>query len=260
MNRCVLALAVAASLLAGCGAASAERVVVAAGTTLVDSGFLTEVVDRYRDEHPEVTVAIVALSSAEAFAYGEAGSADVLITHEPAGLATFLDRHPEAQSSVVFSSDFLVAAPPGARVPTGSVVEVFDAVARRSLPFVSRDDGSGTNARERSVWAAVGTDPTGESWYIQTGAGMLSSLLIASDRAAVTLAERGAFLAAAPRMALREVPLESAELLDNPYDLTVVDGEEAANDLARWLLGDDGRAAIRSANDVQFGSQVYRLP
>ena len=89
---------------------------------------------------------------------------------------------------------------------------------------------------------------------------MISSLLIASDRGAVTLSERGAFLAAVGQIALNELPLDSAELLDNPYDLTVVSSRPEAARWAEWLLGDEGRSAIRDANQALFGRQVYRLP
>jgi tungstate transport system substrate-binding protein len=200
------------------------------------------------------------LSSAEAFAYGAAGSADVLVTHEPESLEDFIEAHPGASTAVVFVSDFLVAVPPGTAIPETSVVDVFADVASRSTTFVSRDDGSGTNARERAIWRVAGVDPTGSEWYVETGSGMISTLLIASERRAVTLAERGAFLAASEEVALEELRLESVEMLDNPYDLTLVSDAAAASRLAAWLLGDAGRAAIRDANRDMFGSQVYRLP
>ena len=254
-----LAVATCAMLFGACGSSS-DRIVVAAGTTLVDSGFMSSVVRAYERTRPGSDVAVVALSSAEAFSYGDSGSADLLITHEPEGLETFLARHPGARSAVVFVSDFLVAAPAGASLPATTAADVFRTVAADAIPFVSRDDGSGTNARERLIWADVGFDPTSEPWYTRTGSGMLSSLLIAGERGAVTLTERGAFLSVVADVGLRELVLESSELLTNPYDVTVVSEDSAAVGFAAWLLAEEGRAAITAANDELFGSQIYRLP
>ena len=252
--------AAACTVVIGACGSSSERVVVAAGTTLVDSGFLPTVIAAYERTHPEADVAVVALSSAEAFAYGQSGSADMLITHERAGLDMFLAENPQATTAVVFASEFLVAAPPGTILPMTTATDVFRAAAASGLPFVSRDDGSGTNARERLIWAEAAFDPTDEPWYTRTGSGMLSSLLIAGERGAITLAERGAFLSVAADTGLREHALESDDLLANPYDLTVVSEDRAAARFAAWLLAEGGRMAIQEANDELFGSQIYRLP
>lgn len=261
MARIGTVLVVAAMCLGACASQSNDRVVVAAGTTLVDSGFIELVAAEYEAGAEGVDIAVVALSSAEAFAYADAGNADVAITHEPQQLAAFLATHPNAASSVPFTSEFVLVAPPIFPFEAESVVDAFAQIAGSGFPFVSRDDGSGTHAKEQNIWAAVPYVPDAQEWYTRTGSGMASTLLIASQRSAATLAERGAYLAVAADLALGEVLLERSIMLENPYDLTVVDSDEPlAAAFAEWMLSVDGKDAIAEANRQLFGTQVYRVP
>ncbi|MGI9528794.1 MAG: substrate-binding domain-containing protein [Acidimicrobiia bacterium] len=260
-SRAGIVIAVAAIFLGACAGQGNDRVVVAAGTTLVDSGFIELVAAAYETEIEGVDVAVVALSSAEAFAYADAGNADVAITHEPQQLATFLATHPRSVSYVPFASEFVLVGPSTSAGEAESVVEAFAQVAESGSPFVSRNDGSGTHAREQTIWAAVPYVPGAAEWYTRTGSGMASTLLIASQRSAVTLAERGAYLAVSGDLSLDEIPLENRSMLGNPYDLTVVDADEPLSmAFAEWMKGSDGRSAIEQANQQLFGTQVYRVP
>jgi tungstate transport system substrate-binding protein len=251
-----------AAVVVGCAPGSGTRVVVAAGTTLVDSGFLQEVVDAYTSEVPDVTFSLVGVGSAEAVAYADAGSAQVIVTHEPSVLASFLARTPHAVATRPFSSSFVVVAPSGVAIDRTDVVAAFRSVADAKIPFVSRDDGSGTHARELEIWSRAGIDPRGEPWYIRAGAGMGATLLVADQRRAVALAELGAYLAAAPSLDLAVVPIRDQAHLENPYDVTVVFPAEMPEAAAfqAWLSSPAGIEAIRAANDLLFGRQVYEVP
>ena len=60
------------------------------------------------------------------------------------------------------------------------------------MNFASRGDDSGTNKREILLWKGAGLGvPDRESWYIQTGQGMLNTINIAAEQDAYTLADRG---------------------------------------------------------------------
>ena len=261
MTRVGIVMAALVVLLGACAGPSGDRVVVAAGTTLVDSGFIEVVAAAYEAEVDGVDVAVVALSSAEAFAYADAGNADVAITHEPQQLGAFLASHPESVTFVPFASEFVLVGPPAFAGSAESVVEAFALVAASGFPFVSRDDGSGTHAREQTIWAAVPYVPDTQEWYTRTGSGMASTLLVASQRSAVTLAERGAYLAVAADLSLEEIPVESRSMLENAYDLTVADMDDPRSmAFAEWMKGSSGRSAIQQANQQLFGTQVYRVP
>ena len=255
----MIALALVGS---ACTSSGGERVVVAAGTTVVDSGLVEYLVEAYGDEGGIGDIDVVALSSQQSLAYASAGNADVTITHEEELLIGFLSETPEAVSSPVFSSRFVYVASPVLAFPRPTVESILETVDAEGIPFVSRDDGSGTYLREVAMWEVAGIDPTDESWYIRTGTGMGDALLVTDQRMGVTLAEVGAFLAASDALSLVLADDGSDPRLVNPYDVTVVEpsGNEAAVEFFAWLTSEAGRTAITAANDDLFGVEVYQLP
>jgi tungstate transport system substrate-binding protein len=254
-NWAVIAVG-AAIVLAGCSSTSESRVVVGAGTTLIDSQFMAEIAAAYAEVEPSTDLSIVALSSAQAISVAEAGDADVIITHNREALDEFLDEHPESIRSDVFASEFFIVAAPSVAFTAGSIEEALTEIAVRSLPFMSRDDGSGTNAAELTAWQSAGIDPSGEPWYFRTGTGMGSTLQVTDQRHAITLTEHGSFLASESTLSV--VRVENTAM-DNPYDLTVVDPTDspAASTFSVWLTSSDGAVAITNANQKLFGQQVY---
>ena len=261
--RYLAGLLIALTLVgSACASSGDERVIVAAGTTVVDSGLVEYLVDAYIEDGGRGEIDVLALSSQQSLVYATAGNADITITHEEDLLASFLLETPDAVSSPVFESRFVYVASPDLAFPLPTVESILDTVASEGITFVSRDDGSGTYLKEITMWDAVGVDPTGEPWYIRTGTGMGETLLVADQRKGVTLAEAGAYLAASTDLSLVPVDDGSDPRLVNPYDITVVDParNEAAVVFFAWLTSDEGRAAILAANGDLFGVQVYQLP
>ena len=249
-------------LVSACSSSAGERVVVGAGTTVVDSGLVEYLVDVYIRDGGTGQIDVIALSSQQSLAYASAGNADITITHEPESLASFLSETPGAVSSPVFTSRFVYLADPGLTFSTPTVGGILSTVASEGFVFVSRDDGSGTYAREVTMWNAVGLDPTGEPWYVRTGTGMGETLLVTDQRGGVTLSELGAYLAASDTISLVTVDDGTDPGLVNPYAATVVAPADnaAAAEFFAWLTSEPGKAAIVAANEELFGAQVYRLP
>ncbi len=255
------AAAVLLVLAAACGP-SGDRVLVAAGTTLVDSGLLDAVVADYEAENPGVEVSVVGEATAQVLELGRRGGADLLITHAPAAEQAFVDEGRAARVVELLQSRFALVGPPG-RVSDLDGLDpgaAFAAIAGQGWDFVTRADGSGTHEREREVWDLAGVAPDGEPWYVATGQGMGLTLQVADQRGAFTLAEEGSFLAAGDVVTLAAVDLAPSNLLANPYRAIVVEGgeeQEAAGAFVDWLLSSDGRAAIERANEELFGREIY---
>lgn len=252
-------LIVVALLLVSCSSPSTTRVVVGAGTTLVDSQFMLEIAAAYQEVEPTTELSVIGLSSAEAIALASSGDADVIITHNRDALDAFLGEHPEAERVDVFASSFFVAADPLIELVVGSIDEAFALIASNAIEFISRDDGSGTNAAELATWKRISVEPFGESWYSRTGTGMGATLQVTDQRHATTLAEHGAFLASEAMLSL--VPV-AGTVVENPYDVTVIDplGNDAAAAFVAWITSAEGVAAIERANLLLFGEQVYAAP
>ena len=258
--RGILALLSGAALVLAACTADSERVVVAAGTTIVDSGFIEALINEYPGDG---SFSIVAASSREGFALADGGAADVVFTHLAEAEEEYVDAHPDVWQAAVFESRFLVVGPPGQSViqPGADVVDGFSAIAADGAPFVSRGDGSGTSARERVIWGLADIEPVGQPWYIETGQGMGFTLQVTDQRDAFTLVEGGSFFAEASVLGLQEVAVTATpdQLLVNPYRMTLVDPSETAagRALFTWMTSDEGRAAMVRVNERLYGRVVY---
>ncbi len=258
MKRMAVAWVAALLCLSACG--GPVRVVVAAGTTLVDSGIIDELASRYEAEHVDVELSVVGESTAQILELGRRGGAELLITHAPDLEAEYVGDGLAVSYETVMTSRFVLVGPPGAAALPDDVVAAFRDIAGRDELFVSRSDGSGTFAKELELWNLAGVDPSGQPWYIETGQGMGLTLQVADQRRAFVLSELGAFLAASRVLSLEEVVLADDPVLVNPYQVIVVGGTPVASiaaDFAAWLVSDEGAEAIVAANLELFGQVVY---
>ena len=259
MNR-LRTVAVVVVLAANAVACSGgdDRVVVAAGTTLVDSGVVDSLADDYEASHPGIEISVVGLATREVLELGKRGAADLLITHAPNQEREFIASHPDAAAQSLFSSRFLLVGPED-RVDAYRGLSITAALQRMAADdevFVTRADGSGTYEREQALWAAAGIDPGGEPWYAETGLGMGPSLLVADQLEAFILVEEGTFLAAT-FVRLRRVEVAGGEsLLVNSYTAILPADHDAAAEFLEWLISQEGRSALQDANYEIFGSAV----
>lgn len=258
----LVGLGIALALIAvGCGSADPPRVVVASGTTVVDSGLMERLVDAYRETGIDVNFSVIGAGTGEALALAAAGSVDLVVAHQRDLEEVFLAEHPEAFVEPVFSSTFLLVGPPGdARSNGRTITEMFATIAADAVPFVTRRDESGTYAKEREIWALTGVDPVGEEWYIETGQGMGFTLQVADQRSTFVLAEEGAYRTVSGEISLVPIDVEvSPGLLENPYRAIVVDPDtgSAALGFVEWLRSDAGRRALIEANQELYGDVVY---
>lgn len=253
------ATALFAMVVLGCG--TGPSLLVAAGTTLVDSGFMNEVARAYTDA-TGVEIDVLGEASAQILALARTGTVDVAITHAPDLEREFVDEGLASSSATVFVSRFVIAGPPGVSLAATSPSQAFAEISARGGPFVGRQDGSGTAIVESQIWRSAGVDGPNEPWYVSTGQGMGLTLQVASERGAFVLAELGSYLSA------RDLELDDVGIVDpmltNPYTALGVaasDSVELADAFIEWLVSERGAAAIELANRAIFDrADVYRSP
>lgn len=248
-------------LLAACSG-GAERVIVAAGTTVVDSGLLDRVAASFEETHPGIRISIVGQPTRLALELGRDGAADVTITHAPEQEAEYVADGLASAAATVFASRFVLVGPPElkSRFQGRELPEILREVHLAGITFVSRGDGSGTHDKEVESWQEAGLDPAGQPWYIVTGQGMGPTLLIADQAGGVTLAEYGAYLAARDTISIVDLEVDRAGL-DNPYTAMVSASSgqgTAAEAFFDWLTSAEGRTAIQVADEELFGEIVYQ--
>lgn len=249
-------------LLAGCG--QAEYIILATTTSTQDSGLLDELLPVF-EARTGYEVRTIAVGTGEALAMGTRGDADVLFVHAPVREKEMVAEGFATNRQVVMHNDFLIVGPEGD--PAGihgstngaeSVLKIAEAGAR----FASRGDNSGTHMREMSLWRLAGIEPEGD-WYMSTGQGMGATLLIAAERRAYALTDRGTHLALQEQSGL--LPhVEGDPLFLNIYSVLEVNSErfdrlnsEGAAAFSEFLLGREAQEIIRVFGVEQFGQPLF---
>ena len=251
----------AALLLAGCE--PANKLVILATTTSTDnSGLLDELVPLFHDQ-TGYEVKVVAVGSGAALRMGERGDADVLLAHSPAAEEEFMAGGYGRSRRRVMHNDFVIVGPrsdPAGVGGTADATAALAAVAATESLFVSRGDDSGTHARERALWEAIGGIPV-NGWHQETGQGMGATLTVASQKAGYALTDRATFLALAGTLDLEILVEGGARLLNVYHVIEVVAGdgvrlnEKGAAAFSDFLLQETTQRRIAA-----FGLGEYRQP
>ena len=123
---------------------------------------------------------------------------------------------------------------------------------------MSRGDDSGTHNKERESWSAAGMEPRGE-WYLEVGQGMGEVLMMASEKAAYTLTDRGTYLSFAERLRLA-VLVEGDPALRNQYSVILVRGaanSDGARAFTDWITSPEAQMLIGQFGVERFGRPLF---
>jgi len=223
-------------LAAGCGrstgpggaASGRPRRLRLATTTSLDNSGLTDVLLPPLEEGRQIRVDVIAVGSGKALEMGRNGDVDVLIVHDPEGEREFVRAGFGVNRRTFMHNDFLLVGPAGD--PAGirgmrDAAAAMAAVASTGSTFVSRGDNSGTHRKEQAILKAAGVK-RGWAGYLEAGQGMGATLMMADERRAYALTDRGTYIAFKDKIEL--VPLcEGDPRLNNPYSIIAVNP-------ARW--------------------------
>lgn len=255
--------ALALALFGAAAPLSAQPALILATTTSTqDSGLLDDLLPQF-ESASGLRVKTIAVGSGEALAMGRRGDADVLLVHSKAAEDAFMAAGFGSLRLDVMHNDFVLVGPPSdpARVRGLSIVDALKRIAGSGALFASRDDRSGTHARELGLWKQGAIDPAGKPWYLATGQGMGETARVASEKRAYTLADRGTFLALRKSLDLA-ILVEGSPELRNSYRVIVVNPEKhpktrekEARRFAEWIVTPEAQKMIGA-----FGRQKYGQP
>jgi len=259
-NACLVLVLTFSSLSLAIGA---ERVKMATTTSTDNSGLLAVLLPPFEQKF-NVRVDVIAVGTGKALRLGENGDVDIVFVHARAAEDKFVNDGYGVNRRDVMYNDFVIIGPK--EDPAGIKGMRDAAMALRKIsdeesPFASRGDDSGTHKKEKSLWEAAETLPEG-SWYMETGQGMGATLLLAAEKQAYTMTDRGTYTALKDKIDL-PILVEGDERLFNPYGIIAVNpakhphvNYEYAMALIGWVTSVKGQKII--ADYKKYGQALFK--
>ena len=262
---CVALLTLIAQACAIGGQPVTRELILATTTSTQDSGLLDVLIPSF-ERQTGYRVKTISVGTGQALALGARGEADVLLVHAPESEKSWMAAGHGVERRLVMHNDFVFVGPaadPAGLQQATSVAEVMRRIVTSGVLFVSRGDNSGTHQLERQLWAAVGFEPKGQSWYQEIGQGMGQTLTVANDKQAYTVCDRGTYLARRASLDL-SVLVEGYPSLLNLYHVMVVNPDkgphvnsDGARAFAAFMLAPETQAAIAEFGINRFGQPLF---
>ena len=257
-------LAAVLLLLAACTREPrAKSFVLATTTTMQGSGVLPVLIVEFKrdtgiDIHPLV------VSSARALEFAALHEADVTITHDPGAEKRFVKTRGATLYQQFMWNDFVITGPPDDPADVAhatSAANAFWRIHQAHRVFMSRDDQSGTNTKERALWKAALVVPEFNPGYLKMGQPMAALLRSSSELRAYTLSDRATFEQLKGSLQLR-ILYAGDPFLRNVYAVLVPrpSGRGEATNAQRfvdWLLHGRGHSLLETY-EIK-GKRAFRM-
>jgi tungstate transport system substrate-binding protein len=245
-----------------------EKVLTMATTTSTDNtGLLDYLAPKYK-EATGVELKWTATGTGKALKLGENCDVDILMVHAPPAEKKFVADGFGVDRREIMYNDFVIIGP--ANDPAGirgkSIKEAMSMLEAKQAVFTSRGDNSGTHQKELSLWKSAGLPvPEKQSWYVQTGQGMLATINIAAERNGYTMTDRGTYIKYEDNLKGNpplKILVEGDAPLLNQYSVIAVNPKhcakvkyEAAEQFINWITGAEAQQLIK--NFKLLGKQLF---
>jgi tungstate transport system substrate-binding protein len=266
-RRAVLAilvvLAVAGAAAGQTPAPAARTLILSTTTSTQDSGLLDVLIPMF-EQATGYSVKTISVGTGQALALAARGEADVTLAHAPALEKKYVEDGKMLNRRLVMYNDFVVVGPAEdpAQIRGRKAADALARIAQAQARFVSRGDKSGTHLLEQALWKSAGVEPRG-AWYIESGQGMGQTLLVANERHAYTLTDRGTYLAFQKRLDL-PILVEKDRPLLNIYSVMEVNpangprvNAAAGKAFADFMLSPAVQAVIKTFGVDKYGQPLF---
>ncbi|MGB6872826.1 MAG: substrate-binding domain-containing protein [Dehalococcoidia bacterium] len=277
----VIAVAIIVSVIVATSAPAGLR--VATTTSLYDTE-LWDALEPIFEQRYGVDLQITAKGTGMALELGQRGDVDVVTVHDPLQEAEFIasgyaleaEEYGNGTVRVPWAYNYFIIVGPGAD-PAGisglSPEEAFQKIQQvgaadpETVEFVSRGDNSGTHGKEKAVWAAAGYNYTADiqgtgataGWYIEAGSDMGATLIMANEKIAYTLTDKGTFLAYQGDLNLVSL-VDTGDILLNVYSVIICkngSNPEMAHNLVDFLRAPEIQALIAGFGVPGYGGPLF---
>jgi tungstate transport system substrate-binding protein len=147
-------------------------------------------------------------------------------------------------------NDFVIVGPPDDLADVQharSAADAFRRIDHAHKLFMTRDDQSGTNTKERAIWRAALIVPEFNPAYLKMGQPMAALLRSASEMRCYTLSDRATFDQLSDVLQLR-VLFEGDPFLRNVYAVILMksSGSKEAKRFVDWLVQGRGHSLLEN--------------
>lgn len=250
-----LLLTAAGATAAQAEAATEKRLVLAAATSLEESGLLDHLLPIFR-QSTGIAVTVRAQSAGAALRLARDGQVDAVLLDDYDQEIKAVEDGSCVDRRDIMYSDLVLIGPqsdPAGVEGMASLIDAAKLIAVSQSLFVSRGDDSHVAATERSMWDEAEIPVGGEatrSWYLVSGGASKRSLTMAATRNAYTLADRASWLKLRDRGRLRVLVQDDPRMVVQFGAMAVNPARHpgvraaAAKAFVEWLSSKDGQSAI----------------
>ena len=247
-----------------CQPVLAEKRLKAAMTTSIENtGLYYKIVEPFQ-EKTGIIIDGISVGTGKALELGRRGDVDLIIVHNKQAEDKFLADEYGVNRRDVMHNNFIILGPKNDPAGIKNAETVFDALKalnENQHPFISRGDNSGTHAKELKLWKKIKIKPEGK-WYQEAGQGMAKVILMANDKNAYTMSDKGTYLALKDKIDIVICYGKSDAALENHYGIIAINPEtfkhvnylEAMTFIA-WMTSIEGQEIIR--NFKKSNEQLY---
>lgn len=246
-----------------------QRLKVATTTSLYDTGLWGYLEPMFEEEYG-VELDVMYAGTGKALDLGMRGDVDIITVHSKSREEAFIADGYGVERVPFAYNYFLIVGPeddPAGLSELGPKKAFAALMENGNGTFISRGDNSGTHSKEKFIWTDAGyvyedVEVAGD-WYVEAGAGMGPTLVMASEMQGYTLTDMGTFLAYQGDLDLVPIVTQGSVLL-NVYSAIAVSPEvssaiktEMADNLIDFITSDEIQELIGIYGVEEYGMQLF---
>jgi tungstate transport system substrate-binding protein len=253
----VICLALVVCVFPASSSAEEKMLMMATTTSTDNTGLLDYLAPKFK-QATGIELKWTATGTGKALKLGQNCDVDILMVHAPPAEKKFVNDGFGTDRREIMYNDFVIIGP--ASDPAGikgkSIKDAFGMLKAKQAVFASRGDNSGTHKKELSLWKAANLPvPDKESWYVQTGQGMLATINIAAERNGYTMTDRGTYIKYESNLKGNpplKILVEGDAVLLNQYSVIAVNPKhcskanyDTAGQFIEWIAGAEAQQLIK---------------
>jgi tungstate transport system substrate-binding protein len=252
------------------------RLIISSTTSLYETGFLDAVQTAFAAKYPSITVSFLSQGTGIAIQTAMRGDADMIMVHDPVQETTFLANGYGVNRKIIAYNFFVIVGPANdpanitGMAPLDALKQIKALGEQGNAVWVSRDDNSGTNSKEKALWKAANIDWNTiktQPWYLRTGTGMTPTLQVTNEKNGYTLTDLGSYLNNFKQgnIQLKIVVQATKDLLnvysviaDNPQNSNLTQTNFAAEMLfIQYMTSDEGQQMLANYGKATVGQSLF---